>query len=302
MTINQRHNLLGGRKNTMTKHRVAKSCVCCGSENLEMSSAILMPFIAFRVFGWSPVEITKDWGLSTIKTGHAYSLCNSLQCIDCGLVFLDIRFSETEMANLYSGYRGEKYSQERESFEPGYIERNTDLGSTFYHMNDIEDFLKGDLIFPIKILDWGGDTGKNTPFRHKSSSIDIFDISEKDVIPGVSRISREQLTLQHYDLIVCSHVLEHVSFPLDILLEIKSIMNKNTILYVEVPFEILMKNMAPNKASMKKHWHEHINFYSQESLRKLVESADLELGSIRAHEITNGVETKSIFQLKCKLK
>jgi hypothetical protein len=85
--------------------RIASRCVCCGCAELTRSGAILMPFVAYRAFGWTPVEITPEWGLRTIQTGMAYPLCNSLQCQACGLLFLDIRFDETEMAALYGGYR-----------------------------------------------------------------------------------------------------------------------------------------------------------------------------------------------------
>jgi hypothetical protein len=65
-----------------------------------------MPFVAHRVFGWEPVEITEDWGLKTINNGMAYSVRNSLLCDNCGHLFLDIRFNESEMNSLYEGYRG----------------------------------------------------------------------------------------------------------------------------------------------------------------------------------------------------
>src|SRR5437016_2710182 len=91
-----------------SNERIASRCICCDGDQLAKSPAILMPFIAKRVFGWEPVEIMDDWGLRDIKSGMAYPLCNSVQCASCGVLFLDIRFSDSEMATLYSGYRGEQ--------------------------------------------------------------------------------------------------------------------------------------------------------------------------------------------------
>ena len=92
-----------------------------------MSPAILMPFIAARTFGWHSVVIDDSWGLKTIKNGMAYSICNSLACRECNHLFLDIRFSDSEMSSLYQDYRGQDYVRLRDSFEPGYAIRNKAL-------------------------------------------------------------------------------------------------------------------------------------------------------------------------------
>ena len=139
-------------------------CVCCGSKALAKSPAILMPFVAHRVFGWKPVVIDDSWGLKTIRNGTAYTICNSVYCSDCGFLFLDIRFSEEELKSLYDGYRDKQYTDLREIYEPGYTTRNDSLNAGINYIADIETFLSPYLSFPISILDWGGDTGKNTPF------------------------------------------------------------------------------------------------------------------------------------------
>jgi hypothetical protein len=99
-----------------------------------------MPFVAKRAFGWEPVEIKVDWGLRDIKPGMAYPLCNSVQCAVCGVVFLDIRFSNAEMAALYTGYRDENYAKLRERFEPGYIARNAVLAVGINYLPEVENF------------------------------------------------------------------------------------------------------------------------------------------------------------------
>jgi hypothetical protein len=45
----------------LKKERIATQCVCCGSENLKSSPAVLMPFVAHRTFGWKPAVIDKSW-------------------------------------------------------------------------------------------------------------------------------------------------------------------------------------------------------------------------------------------------
>ncbi|HLP82398.1 MAG TPA: hypothetical protein VK141_10480, partial [Nitrosomonas sp.] len=123
-----------------------------------------MPFVAHRVFGWKPVEITDEWGLKTIPSGRAYCICNTLYCTECGLLFSDIRFDDEEIAALYNGYRNEEYTALRDSYEPGYRQRADFLYAGLPHVPDIEQFLVPFLNdSPIRVLDWGGDTGINTP-------------------------------------------------------------------------------------------------------------------------------------------
>ena len=283
--------------------RLASRCVCCGSRKLDKSPAILMPFVAHRVFGWEPVEITEDWGLKTINNGMAYSVCNSLLCDNCGHLFLDIRFNESEMNSLYEGYRGQEYTELRERYEAGYKERNDGLNSGIDYIPNIEEFLSPHLIFPISILDWGGDTGKNTPFQTSNKLLHVYDISNKpDMIDGAQKISKEIAADNHYDLIICSNVLEHTPFPIDIILSIKELMRPDTLLYVELPLENIIRKYSPKIGlSKKKHWHEHINFYSENSIMALLGNAGLSIIDFNLLEACAGSNTSWQYQIACKL-
>ena len=118
---------------------VARHCICCESARLDRSPAVLMPFVAKRVFGHEPVEITADWGLRDLKAGMAYTLCNSLQCADCGVLFLDYRFGDEQMAALYGGYRDQTYTRERDHYEPGYASMAAqDFAQRHAYVADVE--------------------------------------------------------------------------------------------------------------------------------------------------------------------
>ena len=144
-----------GQLFNIKKERVSTQCVCCGSEDIKSSPAILMPFVAHRIFDWVPVVIDDTWGLSTIKKGNAYSICKSLYCSNCGFLFLDIRFSDNELSRLYDDYRGVEYNSLRETYEPGYTLRNNSLNAGIGYIKDIETFLAPHLNHPLTILDWG---------------------------------------------------------------------------------------------------------------------------------------------------
>lgn len=287
----------------LQKEHIAKQCVCCGSQRLKKSPAILMPFVAHRALGWQPVEIDDSWGLNTIASGHAYTICNSLYCDDCGFLFLDIRFSDEELHHLYQGYREQEYVDLREHYEPGYRERNAALNTGENYLSKVESFLNPFLTLPINMLDWGGDTGKNSPFKEHCKQFHIYDISSKPVIAGATRIDKATAMHTEYDLVVSSNVLEHVPYPADVVLEMKQAMGPKTILYIEVPYEEIMRT-ANGKADLhaqKKHWHEHINFFSEQSLRTLLTQCGLKVLALAHISEDSHGRTVSLTQIACQL-
>ncbi len=261
-----------------------------------------MPFIAHRVYQWEPVVIDASWGLQTIPNGIAYPLCNSMLCRRCGLVFLDIRFSESEMARLYHNYRDESYAALRERYEPGYIQRNSGILHGVSYLREVESFLKPFLPEVVRVLDWGGDTGVNTPFKDSAANtIHIYDISNIETAEKIRKVSRETAAHHEYDLVVCSNVLEHVSYPRQALLQIMESMSLKTVLYLEVPLENLVKAYADpaHVLANKRHWHEHINFFSRASLEALIDGVGLSLVDFRELDIQSEGRPYTQFQLAC---
>ena len=287
---------------TLAEH-TASSCVCCGGTALERSAAVLMPFLAHRIYNWEPACIDESWGLKTIASGHAYSLCNSLLCKQCRLLFLDIRFSDAEMSRLYEDYRGVAYTRLRERYEPGYAERNANFVAGINYMDEVEAFLKPLLPTTLSILDWGGDTGVNTPFKHgNGNTVHIYDISGIESSGQFKNVSLQSARLQSYDLVVCSNVLEHVPYPLQLLQQIQTVMHKDTVLYLEVPLENHVY-ASPNDEDLltkKRHWHEHINFFSAPSLHALLARAELTQIDFTVKEIRSEGVIHHQFMVACK--
>ena len=262
-----------------------------------------MPFVANRAFGWTPVEITPDWGLRTIKCGMAYPLCNSLQCQDCGLVFLDIRFSEVEMTALYQGYRGAEYAAQRDLFEPGYAQVNAAMLADTPDTSKAEAFLAPHLPPLPRVLDWGGASGDNSPFRATAAALDVFDISEQPVIAGARRVGLADLEDAHYDLVVLSHVLEHVPDPGETVRAAARAMDEGAILYVEVPYEglIAADPASHDLAALKRYWHEHINFFTEASMRALLARCGLEVVALHTRPMASLANINQVLAVACRL-
>ncbi|MBF8254936.1 MAG: hypothetical protein HW373_1631, partial [Deltaproteobacteria bacterium] len=141
----------------------------------------------------------------------------------------------------------------------------------------VETFLCRYVIPPLNILDWGGDTGLNTPFGSQSKLFHIYDISKKPAIEGALRVDKDTIQITHYDLIVLSHVLEHLPYPAKTIMEIRSVMKKDTV-------------------------HEHINFFTRESLNSLLECCGLEAIDVQSIEAAAGdVKNWHVFAIACKL-
>jgi hypothetical protein len=283
--------------------RIARECVCCGSEDLSKRPAVLMPFVAYRVFGWEPVEITEAWGLRDLRQGMAYSVCNTLKCNDCGLIFLDIRFDDSEMSALYGGYRDAEYTAQRVRFEPGYQQRNDELLEGYGYIPHVEEFLRERIGRVDSVLDWGGDTGLNTPFRREVTVHHVYDISDVPVIEGAQRVEAAEAMANEYDLVVVSQVLEHVPFPQDIVNEVASAMGPETTLWVEVPHEATIRQaVTPEDAYLdKRHWHEHVNFYTQDALTSLLEGAGLGVVERTTFAVSVGADTYHVMGAVCRL-
>ena len=294
----QRVNLL-----ETSDSRIARHCVCCGGTGLRASPAIMMPFISHRVFGWSPAYIDASWGLKTVPQGLAYALCNSLLCEDCELLFMDLRFSDDEMGRLYNDYRGPEYTGLREYYEPGYSVRNAELSKQVVYLRQTEEYLREFVAHPRCVLDWGGDTGINTPFKEVAEFVEIYDISNKLAHDGERTSNKARLRAKSYDLITCCNVLEHVPHPAKVLEEIKHFMDEATTLFIEVPLESLRLQADGMTALLtaKRHWHEHINFFSEKSLRLLIHNAGFKLLSIRTLTTNESGNQAHVYQVASRL-
>ena len=132
--------------------------------------------------------------------------------------------------------------------------------------------------------------------------LDVYDISNKDVITGARIVAKNEAFSKKYRLIICSNVLEHVPYPSDLLFDIVNTMDGESILYVEVPLENVVLNNQGNLHLHKKHWHEHINFYSEKSLQHLADNVGLEIKELRRFQATVAGKSSYLLQLACKLK
>jgi len=198
--------------------RLAQECPACGNAAFRiLDRGSLAPFVSYR-------------------TGIDAALGVSCECDRCGLRFCRVRFEDDEIARMYADYRGETYNAERDRFEPGY-------STTFGHLNDprdsipmIEEWLP---ITPSRVLDIGGNDGRNTPHGDRAVIWDVSD-TEPDGL---------------FDLVVMAHVLEHAPYPRDMAATARRYLAPGGVIFVEVPVDPPVDG-----------WHEHIQQFSKQAL------------------------------------
>ena len=203
----------------------AMDCPVCEVPATLEAMAVVSPWI--RQFG---VELTRK--------------SNYMHCLVCDLGFFDYRYTSREMSLIYSDYRGVRYTQVRNRWEPWYSHdfnsAHDSVSWSDMRKKSLETFLGKYLSStPKSIVDVGGDRGQYIPDLG-SSKLYVLEASNKALMPGIERVGTLN-EVSEIGLIIYSHVLEHVSEPL---IELKELLEKSKFVYVEVPFGIPEINRA----------------------------------------------------------
>jgi len=118
------------------------------------------------------------------------------------------------------------------------------------------------------ILDYGGRTGVNISHESLNGKARyVYDFGRKkdSYVEGI--IPLETLDLENYfDIILCSHTLEHETDPVLTLRKLRKLINPRGHLYLEVPFEFPERMISRRPGGI---WH--VNYFSRKSL---IEIAD----------------------------
>jgi hypothetical protein len=200
-------------------------------------------------------------------------------CQHCSFIQTTIPFSDEEIGRLYADYRSPSYHQQRIQYEPEYAAIAEAVGYDPVEVRTrttaLSEFLRKELrtSSPLTILDYGGSDGSFIPDIPGSKF--VYEISNIDPIPGVTRIASES-ELGTYSLVLLAHVTEHVTHPLNLIRKLKAYVEPGGHLYIETPQEIseqqratLQHSASPPEIGI----HEHINSYCMPAVTALLEAA-----------------------------
>ena len=108
------------------------------------------------------------------------------------------------------------------------------------------------------VLDFGGWHGENIPDIAKKTNKYVLDKSKHEICSDVSAISQIKAG-KKFDLIMSTHVFEHLTNPLNDLKFLASFLKKDGLIYLELPADIfgLIRKIP---------MYEHINYFSRNSI------------------------------------
>lgn len=274
------------------------TCPCCGTEGGQRFQwGLLSPFLARRALDSEPAP------------------CRVFECEACGHRWTERGLDDAEAARLYTGYRGEAYFALRHRLEPWYTRAvNDGIGSEaeMAGRRALMARLLGKAGLAGRrfgtVVDWGGDRGqmlKELPAARKL----VHEVSQVEPDPGVEKLERLADAAGSADLVLNCHVLEHLNEPARGLEESVSVLAPGGHLYLELPHEpwsppFLAPQLAEPwlKGLGRTRWpllamdfvstalrvklkvipplgflavREHLNFFTVDSVRRLVERAGL---------------------------
>lgn len=240
-------------------------CIICGSRECTGSKAHFAPFLAERMF-------KKE----CIKT-------KLIHCQNCDFWFSLYRPDDLAMGRLYDGYWGEEYVEQRKKYEPQYSQQPyIDQKNQEVRKKNVSDYLRKWIDFSIvhTLLDYGGDEGQYIPDLFDKAEKCVYDISGNKVREGIVRLrDLDEVHNRRFDFIMCCHVLEHVSDPMEIIKIMVSVLKENGILYIEVPNENFFKAYSDVEIN------EHINFFRKDTMLFIAAKMGLQVVNVESDKL-----------------
>ncbi len=196
--------------------------------------------------------------------GHQEIELTSRLCEECGFVIYTPRPSEED---IQAKYRFLSSFDGSDSISPNSPSERRRANRLY---RNLKGFLPGNRT--ARVLDFGGGDGRlMRDFVTSGCESYLVDYSE-EVCAGITRLGSTESDIPEdaeFDLIVCSHVIEHVANPLTVLSKLKEFLRLNGTIYVEVPMEIW------GGAPLQKEPVTHVNFFTSASTRRLFDRAGL---------------------------
>lgn len=283
-------------------------CRNCGAKETQDLGFIgqIAPFVLKRVLNVEHGYPASRSGLKRLarRFGVARQMADRLYgksvltemeiCGKCSFLQMKHPFPETSVARLYEDYRSESYNRERIHYEPTYASLAPQVGRCAQEIEERTTGLTRWLTPKVSVdshfsmLDYGGADGRFLPQLPGAKY--VFEISNVQPVSGVTRINSEA-ELGTYSYVQLAHVLEHVPNPANLTREAARHVADSGYLYIEVPQELSdaeLARLANGDKTLTVTIHEHINWYSQKSVRELLQSAGLSIEAMNSEQVNFG--------------
>lgn len=215
-----------------------KKCKVCNSENIEKINLFFFTFIKINV------------------------------CKDCKIAFQNPILTKSAINKFYSNFYRQKKSLKKQK---ELYERGLRRGQYIFKFIDNNTRNK---ISNLKILEIGSGYGGILSFFKKMNnhieSVEIDDQCNKFLTTELNLLNHRTLDKiihqkKTFDIIILSHVIEHINDINDLFFNIKKIMHDSTIVYIEVPS--FYNNYKLNKRSIQ---IGHIWYFTEDNINLLL--------------------------------
>lgn len=204
-------------------------------------------------------------------------------CKSCGMVFVREYLSDEMLSKYYSTMSTYEYAEANFTYPEAHAKRSRQQFRFISQFN--QAFLD--------VLDVGCSLGY-TLSLFKETGSNVLGIEPSAKLKGIAKetygvdvftgfIDRDFDIGERFDLVILSHVAEHLNFPLDVLVGMANALNEDGLVYVEVPSIELFDDRDLFQFSF-----EHINYFSYGSLSNLMHRAGFEAVDHIVFENDNG--------------
>ena len=289
-----------------------KKCRCCGSLAFVRKRSIrVSPFFAkfglqFDLFNGFPREYSYVTKLDRSKRASSFFLdmlppasrfLNRFlrsfllipygYCESCEFLAPWFEISNDQLLDFYTFYLSEDYKAKRLLMEKAYISAVQSHGSKeefFIRQQEYEKFIEEDVIqllnrfevSKLKLLDYGGGESGIQPNKSlvETRTLEVSDESDPETFHD----------FEQFHLVQSLHVLEHVGNPLATTKHMLELCIAEGLVFIEVPLEYpgWIQDKEP---VLPDYCNEHINKFTEKSIRKLAENLNTEIIRIGSYTI-----------------
>lgn len=191
-----------------------------------------------------------------------------VNCLACGFLYNELDFTEYDLSQYYK--KNDHYLEALTGGSGG----TSDRDAIRYQL--IWDNIQSALKKPKpSVLDVGCGKGGFLSWLHAQGITKLSGVEpgaachhylhthhpEIDIFQSLDKVKT-----QTFDVIVLSHVLEHIISPRELLHQLKGVMHESTLLYIEVPDAEFYLKPDPLWSEL---YFEHINHFTEHSLNEL---------------------------------
>lgn len=223
------------------------------------------------------------------------------QCNDCGFIYRNPRLTDEDVLTKYF-WITQSMIKEADIGKTNIIDEDKKIkrerSRVFINMQ-VENRIRENLekyadTKANTLLDFGGADGKKCINLRDKYNCEVIELSKYSMYEKVKYIGEnlESCKGKKYDIILLIHVLEHMNKPVEFLLTLKKhLKKKRGIIIISVPIGYIKEWQVTREPLT------HCNFYSQDSLKKTLDSSGYKYLEIKEYTYLDMVKPRGIEEI-----